>query len=257
MSIHLLIIDPQNDFCNPDGSLYVPNAEEDMVRLMDLIHRKIWDINEITVSLDCHHYYDIAHPSFWLNRDGIEPAPFTSISMEDIETGKYLPKEIKAYSSWIEEYFQALQKAGKAHMIWPYHCLVGSWGGEICIAIQNALISWERENRKTVKYIFKGLNPLTEHFSAISAVKADPRDPDTGFNFSLTNKLDRADQVWLAGEASSHCVKDTWLDMTKVMYELNNVKIIKDCMSPVAGFEKDTEAFYQKYSRHLVSSVEL
>lgn len=35
--IHLLIIDPQNDFCSPDGSLYVHGAEQDMQRLADFI----------------------------------------------------------------------------------------------------------------------------------------------------------------------------------------------------------------------------
>jgi nicotinamidase-related amidase len=29
---HLLVIDPQVDFCDPSGSLYVPGAEDDMGR---------------------------------------------------------------------------------------------------------------------------------------------------------------------------------------------------------------------------------
>ena len=33
MKLHLVAIDPQNDFCSPHGSLYVPGAEEDMKRL--------------------------------------------------------------------------------------------------------------------------------------------------------------------------------------------------------------------------------
>ena len=33
MNIQLLVIDPQNDFCHPDGSLFVPGADDDVERL--------------------------------------------------------------------------------------------------------------------------------------------------------------------------------------------------------------------------------
>ena len=36
-SIHLLAIDPQNDFCDPSGSLYVPGADEDTKRLAGFV----------------------------------------------------------------------------------------------------------------------------------------------------------------------------------------------------------------------------
>ena len=37
MSNALLIIDPQNDFCNPNGTLFVSGAEEDCERLAEFI----------------------------------------------------------------------------------------------------------------------------------------------------------------------------------------------------------------------------
>ena len=33
----LLIIDPQNDFCDSKGALYVPNAEKDIQNIIDLL----------------------------------------------------------------------------------------------------------------------------------------------------------------------------------------------------------------------------
>ena len=39
MKIHLVAIDPQNDFCRPDGALSVPGASADMDRLALLVHR--------------------------------------------------------------------------------------------------------------------------------------------------------------------------------------------------------------------------
>lgn len=37
MRIYLAIIDPQNDFCAPEGALFVPGASADMERLAQMI----------------------------------------------------------------------------------------------------------------------------------------------------------------------------------------------------------------------------
>ena len=39
LNIQLLIIDPQNDFCDPNGALFVPGADEDMKRLASMVMR--------------------------------------------------------------------------------------------------------------------------------------------------------------------------------------------------------------------------
>ena len=41
MNTHLIVIDPQNDFCDPKrGALYVKNAEKDMEALAEFITRR-------------------------------------------------------------------------------------------------------------------------------------------------------------------------------------------------------------------------
>jgi hypothetical protein len=35
----LLVIDPQVDFCDPKGNLYVNGADKDMVRLADMVNK--------------------------------------------------------------------------------------------------------------------------------------------------------------------------------------------------------------------------
>ena len=47
MNTELLLIDFQNDFCSPQGSLYVPNAEKDCANTADFIYK-----NSISV-VDC------------------------------------------------------------------------------------------------------------------------------------------------------------------------------------------------------------
>ena len=73
MKLHLLIIDPQNDFCSPHGSLYVPGAEEDMGRLARLIDRLKNKIADIHVTLDSHRMIDISHPGWWRDSNGHQP----------------------------------------------------------------------------------------------------------------------------------------------------------------------------------------
>src|SRR5688572_29741126 len=94
-TIQLLIIDPQNDFCdlpadwrpaNPVSgaaatpALPVAGAHADMLRLSDLIQRGAQGLSDIAVTLDSHHRFDIAHPTFWKTGSGGAVAPFTPIT---------------------------------------------------------------------------------------------------------------------------------------------------------------------------------
>ena len=80
MKIHLLIIDPQSDFCSPNGALFVPGADQDMLRLSKMVDRISGKIDEIHVTMDSHHEVDIAHPIFWINSKGEHPDPYQIIS---------------------------------------------------------------------------------------------------------------------------------------------------------------------------------
>jgi len=64
VNVQLLIIDPQVDFCDPNGSLFVPGSTEDMDRLSVMVKRLKDKISDIHVTLDSHHPVDIAH-SVW------------------------------------------------------------------------------------------------------------------------------------------------------------------------------------------------
>jgi len=69
-NIELLIIDPQVDFRDPSGSLFVPGADKDIERLSNLIERTGSQISDIHVTLDMHYQIDIAHPLFWKDSNG-------------------------------------------------------------------------------------------------------------------------------------------------------------------------------------------
>ena len=82
--IHLVVIDPQNDFCDPQGALYVPGAAEDVERLARLVDRLRDRIDDIHITLDSHRRVDISHPMWWSDARGRAPDPFTRITAASV-----------------------------------------------------------------------------------------------------------------------------------------------------------------------------
>ena len=259
-NIHLLAIDPQNDFCdlpadwrptNPatgaplQPALPVAGAHADMLRLAALIGEGADGIGAITVTLDSHHRFDIAHPTFWQSRDGGPVAPFTAITAAQVRAGDYLPRDSDALPRTLA-YLDELERRGRyTLMVWPVHCEIGSWGHNVHTAVKAAYNAWEDRRAAMVEKVAKGSNPWTEHYSAIQAEVPDEGDSATSLNLALVASLDRADLIVVAGEASSHCVRATTEHIVAHLPSANPAKVVlvTDCMSPVAGFEAQHEAF--------------
>lgn len=236
MRVELVIIDPQKDFCNPNGSLFVPGAPEDMGRTADLIRRKGDVFNDIHITYDSHRQLDIAHPLWFKDSSGNHPDPFTLISAEDLRTGKWTTTMPGAYKRTLA-YLEALEASGRyAHTIWPYHCLIGTEGHNLHDDIRDAVFEWEMKNIGMHDAVTKGSNPWTEHFSAIKAEVPDPSDPSTQVNTDFVRTLEECDLVLLAGEASTHCWRSTVEDLANEFADptfLSKCIALQDCMSPV------------------------
>ena len=84
----LLIIDPQNDFCDRQGTLFVPGASEDMQRLAGFVRAARRQLGEVVVTLDSHPSVAIERPTFWKRHDGKPVAPFTQITHAQAATGE-------------------------------------------------------------------------------------------------------------------------------------------------------------------------
>jgi len=234
----LLVIDPQNDFCDSQGALCVPGAIEDCRRLSTMIERLDTRLNSIHVTMDTHHLFHIAHPLFWFDRNGSVPAPYTIITAELIQNGEYRAS-VPQYQHYAEEYVTTLEKTGKYNLcLWPPHCLIGSWGHDIFPELSRALISWEsRVPGRIVDYTYKGSNVRTEHYSAIRAEVSDAADPGSRTNFALIERLKSADNIAIAGEALSHCVANTVRDLITCIAP-EKLVVLTDVSSNVPGFEK-------------------
>lgn len=246
MRIDLLIIDPQIDFCQPGGALYVTNAENDMKRLSNMVNRIGHKINRIHVTLDSHHLVDIAHPIWWRNSKGENPAPFTIITAQEVKNGVWRT-HTPNFAKRSLEYLEALESGGRYPLcIWPPHCLIGSPGHAVFPELFDSLTKWEG-SFKMVDYVTKGSNIFTEHYSAVSAEVPDPNDPTTQLNVELIQTIDEADMLLVAGEAGSHCVANTLRDI-RAAYgnddKMKRVILLEDAMSPVTSFEQLQHDFF-------------
>src|SRR3954471_24857846 len=156
-TLQLLIIDPQNDFCDlpeayrpllPDGTratpaLPVAGAHADLLRVARLIDEAGAGLNEVFVTLDSHHHLDIAHPTFWQDAEGGPVAPFTQIAAADLRAGRYVPRLANARDRALA-YVEQLEEAGRyRHMVWPVHCEIGSLGHNVHPALRHAYNAWE------------------------------------------------------------------------------------------------------------------
>ena len=258
--IELLIIDPQNDFCDlPEAyrpvdpvsgqrvapALPVAGAHADMQRTAELIRRGSAGLTGMAVTLDSHHRFDIAHPTFWQTGTGAAVTPFTPITAAQVRAGEFKPRDAAALPRTLA-YLDALEARGRyTLMVWPVHCEIGSWGHDVHADVRAAYNDWEEQQLAVVAKINKGSNPWTEHYSAVQAEVPDDSDPDTQLNSALIARLDAADTILIAGEASSHCVKATAEHIVQNLSSgrADRIVLITDCMSPVGGFEAQHAAF--------------
>ena len=260
---HLLLIDPQNDFCDVPTSylitdplsgrpvlptLPVPGAHADMQRVAQLIEQGGEGLDAISITLDAHHRYDIAHPSFWMTHEQREVAPFTTISAAAVRAQQFVLRDHRALPR-VLRYLDSLEINGRYQlMVWPVHCEIGTWGHGVHADVRAAYNQWEDRHCKPVQKILKGSNPWTEHYSAVMAEVPDDHDPETQLNQSLLDNLGVADRIYIAGEASSHCVKASTEHIVAHCSPADREKLvlITDCMSPVAGFEEVHTAFLRE-----------
>lgn len=250
MPIKLLLIDPQNDFCDlPGAALPVPGADADMRRLAGLMSTARPHVTDVIVTLDSHASIGIERPPFWETGDGGPVAPFTVITEEDVRSGKFRPRD-RALQGEVLGYLRALEQGGRYQlMVWPVHCVVGTWGHNIHADVAREIANWEAHALRPAWRVLKGQNPMTEQYSAVRAEVPSENDPLTQTNERLISRS-RPDGalLFVAGEASSHCVTATLEHLFEMFSpeECQNVVILRDCMSPVTGFEDKAEGFFAR-----------
>lgn len=201
----LLIIDPQNDFVNPCGSLFIPGATDAIRNIIYYISAHRDEISGIAVTMDTHHAFHIANPGFWSPL----PDPFAKITVDDVKSGKYVPLK----EEYIETTKTYLESIGGAVTIWPEHCLEGSNGWSMPDQLVLAINDWELDSNPVefAEFYQKGLNPSFEAFSLFTEAPGHP-----GYRpYADIDVFADYDKIVICGFAKDVCVANTVMDMLR------------------------------------------
>lgn len=231
----LVIIDPQNDFCSPQGSMYVNGATDDIKRLINHIYKNIEHYTTIAVTMDTHTVFSIFHPIMWGKSSGNNYVdPFTVVTSEKIKNQEIVP--LTSISKQMA-YIKALEEQGSDPLtVWPYHCIKGTVGHAIENQLMHILEFFSLTRLSQLKYIDKGMDPFTEMYGAIMP-EYDPTG--TKANIWWLADFDKYDSIDIAGEAMDYCVYHTVKQMCQYFEMSNNkkviskIRILKNMTSPI------------------------
>jgi len=213
----LIVVDPQNDFVSPMGTLSVPNAETAIPNINRLLQSDKFTFRVIT-----QDWHPCNHVSF-ADTHGAE---------------KFTEKE-------------TLQAAGRPggiktvrQVMWPIHCVAGTSGAAI-----HSQINIER-----VDAIFrKGVEPDCECYSIFEYVFDKSNKVLFGDEYitSYFNMIDslKFDEIVVCGFATDYCVEATAISARRLC---ENVSVIIDAAAPVAP-----DNIHKTYSRLTLLKVAL
>lgn len=288
--VGVLAIDVQNTFCHPEGELFVAGdsgqgAVDDSVRLTEFIYRNLDVITEINCTLDTHRAYAVFHPSFLENDQGEHPAPFTTVSHDDVVHGVWKPSpymtsalgvNLMAAQKHLEHYTGELKKAGRYDLtVWPYHGMLGDKGHNLVSGLAEAANFHGFARGAQPGFEVKGTHPLVENYSVLGPeVKELFNGAPVPRNTHFIEKLLKYDVLAVAGEAKSHCLNWTVDDLlgdiaARDPQLASKVYLLEDCTTPIVvkdasgrtlvDYGPDADASFTKFKdagMHVVKSTD-
>ena len=286
LRICLLAVDVQNTFCIPEFELFVggrsgTGAVDDNRRLCEFVYRNLGAITQVVPSLDTHQAAQVFHAVWLVDEEGNHPAPYTLVSADDVESGRWRVNPVAAKSRGFEpeyaervlrHYTQQLAQGGKYELtIWPYHALLGGIGHALVSAVEEAFFFHAIARYSQPDFQVKGEHPLTEHYSMLGPeVAQGPNGEElAGKNSALVKRLLTFDAVIVAGQAKSHCVAWTIDDLltpddAQVTWLAERTYLLEDCSSPVVvpdvvDYTDEADAAFERFAAagmHVVRSTD-
>ena len=283
--ICVVAVDVQNTFCIPGFELFVGGrsgngAVDDNRRLCEFLYRNLGAITAIIPTLDTHRATQIFHAAWLIDEEGRHPEPYTLVSVEDVESGRWKVNPPVVESTGIEadyaqrqllDYTQKLAESGKYNLtIWPYHGMLGGIGHALVSAVEEAIFFHTIARASQPSFQVKGDNPLTEHYSMFGPEITTGPDGGTiaGMNELLIEQLSLYDAIVVAGQAKSHCVAWTIDDLLEGDDERERALaprtyLLEDCTSPVVvpgmDYTAEADAAFDRFAAagmHVVRSTD-
>jgi len=240
----LLAVDIQNDFME-GGSLGVKGSLEDVANLTHFIYDNMEHITAIAATCDCHSPLQIFHPCWWENDKGEQPEPFTIITRQDLEAGRWIPRIMREKT---EEYLTALEQQGRKQLcIWPYHCFEASVGGALENQFANAANFFSVARCGAFRKFGKGKIAYSEFYGAFYP---EYREEELD-NAELWNFVSGFDKIVIAGEAMDYCVYETTEQLCREVERAGKnieISLLSNCTSSI-GDRETAERQFEKLTK--------
>ncbi|KXG45437.1 uncharacterized protein PGRI_039860 [Penicillium griseofulvum] len=203
----LIVVDMQEDFCPPNGSLAVAGGRG-IAPLINTLLAKPGFIARIMTK----DYHPKDHISFARNHPGPDNQPFSSfVTIHNPALGK--------------------ESETKPQQLWPDHCVAGTSGAEIIPEIDTS---------SDHIVVHKGMRPEVEMYSVFADAFGNCDHGTNANSVSLdvaaTLKSQGVTDVFVVGLAGDYCVRATALDAVKTGFRSWVIEEGTKCVVP-AGWD--------------------
>ncbi|KAL2369763.1 isochorismatase family hydrolase [Blastomyces gilchristii SLH14081] len=203
----LLVVDMQEDFCPPNGTLAIQGG-----RTLAPVINSLLSLPGFAVKISTQDFHPTSHISFAANQPAPNNIPFQSTTtLTNPATGR--------------------ETETKPQRLWPVHCVANTPG---------ACIIPEIEADKISVNIRKGMDARMEMYSAFADAFGNNDCVETGgVNMDLAAVLreHQASDVFIVGLAGDYCVKDTAVDAVDRGFRCFVVEEGTKCIDPGKGWE--------------------
>ncbi|KAE8148318.1 Isochorismatase-like protein [Aspergillus avenaceus] len=216
MKAALLVVDMQEDFCPPRGSLAVQEGRDIAPVINSLLAHSGFALRVMS-----QDYHPMNHISFADNHPAPNNRPF-----ECVITMNNPAPEKKAET--------------RLQRLWPVHCVEGTQGAEIIPEIETSKIDL---------YVKKGMHHEVEMYSAFAdafgnvdpAVTAQSVDADLK-SFLISKGIT---DVFVVGLAGDYCVKYTAIDAARAGFISYVIEDATRCVIPGVGWEQAKQELHE------------
>ncbi|PIL37359.1 hypothetical protein GSI_01052 [Ganoderma sinense ZZ0214-1] len=194
----LLVVDMQEDFCPPSGSLAVEGGRDIVPLINDLLKLPF----VLKIATKDHH--PPGHVSFASNHPGAQPFSSTTTIVNPANA---------------RETYET--------RLWPNHCVAGTPGNELVPELDRAPLD---------HIVLKGRDPRVEMYSAFRSPLRDPPLADAVSELAERLTAAGVTHVFVVGIAGDYCVKDTALDSVSLGWRTYVIEEGTRCVGGDAGW---------------------
>ncbi|EEH48303.2 nicotinamidase [Paracoccidioides brasiliensis Pb18] len=221
----LIVVDMQEDFCPPNGSLAIQGA-----RALAPIINSLLYLPGFVLKISTQDFHPTNHISFAVNHPAPNNIPFQSIiAVHNPVRPATINHTTTSYKD--KDKHTTTETETRLQRLWPVHCVANTPGACIIPEIQTDKISVN---------IRKGMDARADMKSAFVDTFGNNCVESGGVNLDLDAVLKehRVSDLYVVGVAGDYCVKSTSIDAEARGFRTMVVEEGTKCVDPGDGWEE-------------------